>query len=164
LGSIIFGHMGDRTGRAYSLLWSVVAMALPSFTIGLLPTYHDIGFAASLLMLICRIAQGLAVGGEYIGSVVFLAGRAPAGARGLATSWPALGSIVGFLLGSAFGTVVFGALPYPEVVSWGWRLPFLFSLVVGMTGFFIRRRVRLDEPPAREGFPLLQALRKYPVE
>jgi MFS family permease len=86
LGAVVFGYIGDRVGRAYSLLLSVVAMAVPTFAIGLLPTYHDIGIGASILMLLCRILQGLAVGGEYTGSVVFLAERAPPSA-----AWPAPG-------------------------------------------------------------------------
>src|SRR5215469_12445690 len=81
LGAVLFGFIGDRVGRAHSLLWSVAAMALPTFAIGLLPTYQDIGITASVLMLICRILQGLAVGGEYTGSVVFLAETAPPGRR-----------------------------------------------------------------------------------
>src|SRR5258708_29663372 len=115
-------------------------------------------------MLLCRILQGLAVGGEYVGSVVFLTERAPAGKRGLDSSWPTFGGTLGFLLGSAMGPAIYGLLPPAEVTGWGWRIPFLRGVAVGVTGFLIRRQVSLDAPPARSGFPLLQALRLYPVE
>ena len=112
LGAVVFGYIGDRVGRAYSLLLSVVAMAVPTFAIGLLPTYHDIGIGASVLMLLCRILQGLAVGGEYTGSVVFLAERAPPGKRGLASAWAPFGAVAGILLGSVMGTAIINALPH----------------------------------------------------
>ena len=114
--------------------------------------------------MLCRILQGFAVGGEYIGSVVFLMERAPAGRRGVAGSWPSVGSIFGFLLGSTLGAAIFGAMPHADVFAWGWRLPFLLGVAVGLTGYLIRRRIRLDEPPSREGFPLAQAVRQHPVQ
>ena len=139
-------------------------MAIPTFTIGLLPTYHQIGIGASVLMLLCRILQGLAVGGEYTGSIVFLAERAPRGKRGLACGWAPFGSAGGILLGSAMGALVINSMPMTDVVGWGWRLPFLFGVVVAGVGFFIRRHVTFDKPPAAKGFPLTQALREHPVE
>lgn len=164
LGAIVFGFIGDRVGRAHSLLWSVVAMAVPTFAMGLLPTYHEIGITASVLMMLCRILQGLAVGGEYTGSVVFLAERAPPGRRGFASGWAPLGAVAGILLGSITGTVILNGLPLADVVAWGWRLPFLFGVAVGIAGFFIRRHVSFDKPPASKGFPLTQAIREYPRE
>jgi MHS family proline/betaine transporter-like MFS transporter len=164
IGAAIFGHIADRIGRAYSLIWSVVAMTIPSVCIGFLPTYQDIGVAASLLMLLLRILQGLAVGGEYVGSVVFLTERAPTGNRGLDSSWPTFGATLGFLLGSAAGTVIYSALSPAEVSGWGFRVPFLLGALVGVTGFMIRRHLTLDTPPAKAGYPLLVALRTYPKE
>jgi len=164
IGAAIFGHIADRIGRAYSLIWSVVAMTIPSVCIGFLPTYQDIGVAASLLMLLLRILQGLAVGGEYVGSVVFLTERAPTANRGLDSSWPTFGATLGFLLGSAAGTVIYSALSPAEVAGWGFRLPFLLGALVGLTGFLIRRHLTLDTPPAKAGYPLLVALRSYPKE
>jgi len=164
IGAAIFGHIADRIGRAYSLIWSVVAMTIPSVCIGFLPTYQDIGVAASLLMLLLRILQGLAVGGEYVGSVVFLTERAPTANRGLDSSWPTFGATLGFLLGSAAGTVIYSALSPAEVAGWGFRVPFLLGALVGVTGFLIRRHLTLDTPPAKAGYPLLVALRSYPKE
>ncbi|HSY87005.1 MAG TPA: MFS transporter [Verrucomicrobiae bacterium] len=164
LGAVVFGYIGDRVGRAHSLLWSVVAMAVPTFAIGLLPTYHQVGIGASVLMLLCRILQGLAVGGEYTGSVVFLAERAPPGRRGLASAWAPFGAVAGILLGSTMGTAIINAMPMADVVGWAWRLPFLFGAVVGVVGFFIRRHVSFDKAPPGKGFPLGQALREHPLE
>jgi MFS transporter, MHS family, proline/betaine transporter len=164
IGAIVFGHIGDRVGRGPALLWSVVAMAVPTFIIGLLPTYAEIGIAASLLMLICRIMQGLAVGGEYTSSAVFLAETADPDKRGAATTWAPFGAIAGILLGSSVGALILNLMPLEEVVAWGWRVPFLFGVVVGAVGFILRRRIEFDQPAAKKGFPLLQAVREYPVQ
>ena len=154
LGAVIFGHIGDRVGRGPALLLSVIAMAVPTFAIGLLPTYAEIGAAASLLMLLCRILQGLAVGGEFTGSAVFLAETAEPGKRGQAAAWATFGAVAGILLGSAVGAAVMNALPLEQVVAWGWRVPFLFGVLVGGVGFLIRRRMPFDKPAATEKFPL----------
>jgi MHS family proline/betaine transporter-like MFS transporter len=164
LGAVLFGYIGDRFGRAHALLWSVAAMAIPTFAIGLLPSYHTIGPLASVLMVLCRIFQGLAVGGEYTGSVVFLAERAPPGKRGQVSGWAPFGAFAGILLGSIVGAAILNALPMEDVVGWGWRLPFLLGVGVGAVGFIIRRHVTFDKPPVSKGFPLSQALREHPVE
>jgi len=164
LGAVLFGHIGDRVGRGPALLWSVIAMAVPTFVIGLLPTYADIGIVASLLMLLCRIVQGLAVGGEYTSSAVFLAETADPQKRGAASAWAPFGAVAGILLGSAVGAAILNAMPLEQVVAWGWRLPFLFGVVVGGVGFILRRRMPFDKPAAKAGFPLLQALREHPIE
>jgi len=163
LGAILFGHIGDRVGRGPALLWSVVAMAIPTLIMGLLPTYAQIGIWASILMLICRMMQGLAVGGEYTSSAVFLAETAHPGKRGAATAWAVFGATGGILLGSAVGALVMNTLPLDQVVAWGWRIPFLFGVLVGVAGFMLRRRMPFDKPAAKKGSPLLQALREHPV-
>ena len=164
LGAIVFGHIGDRVGRGPALLWSVIAMAVPTFVIGALPTYAEIGIAAALLMVLCRIAQGLAVGGEYTSSAVFLAETAHPERRGAASAWAPFGAVAGILLGSAVGALVINTMPLEQVVAWGWRIPFLLGVVVGGVAFIIRRRIPFDEPAAKEGFPLAEALRKHPVQ
>lgn len=163
LGAVLFGHIGDRVGRGPALLWSVVAMAVPTFIMGLLPTYAEIGIWAALLMLICRMVQGLAVGGEFTSSAVFLAETADPGRRGAAAAWAAFGATGGILLGSAVGALVLNTLPLEEVVAWGWRIPFLFGVLVGVAGYILRRRMPFDQPAAREGFPMLRALREHPL-
>jgi MHS family proline/betaine transporter-like MFS transporter len=163
LGAVLFGHIGDRVGRGPALLWSVVAMAVPTFIMGLLPTYADIGIWAAILMLICRMVQGLAVGGEFTSSAVFLAETADPRKRGAAAAWAAFGATGGILLGSAVGALVLNALPLEDVVAWGWRIPFLFGVLVGVTGYILRRRMPHDKPAAHKGFPMMQALREHPL-
>lgn len=163
LGAILFGHIGDRVGRGPALLWSVVAMAVPTLVMGLLPTYAQIGIWASLLMLLCRMMQGLAVGGEYTSSAVFLAETAHPERRGAAAAWAVFGATGGILLGSAVGALVLNLLPLDQVVAWGWRVPFLFGVLVGVAGFLLRRRMPFDKPAATEGFPLMRAVREHPV-
>ena len=137
-------------------------MAVPTFVIGCLPTYAEIGIAASLLMLLCRVVQGLAVGGEYTSSAVFLAETTHPDKRGAAAAWAPFGATAGILLGSAVGTAIFNTMPLERVVAWGWRLPFLLGVVVGGVGFLLRRRMPFDRPAATAGFPLLRALREHP--
>jgi MHS family proline/betaine transporter-like MFS transporter len=164
LGAVIFGHIGDRVGRGPALLWSVVVMAIPTLVMGLLPTYAQIGISASLLMVLCRILQGLAVGGEYTGSAVFLAETAHPQKRGAASAWAPFGAVAGILLGSAVGATIMNSMPLEQVVAWGWRIPFLLGVLVGGVGFLLRRRMPFDKPAANEGFPLVRALREHPVE
>jgi MFS transporter, MHS family, proline/betaine transporter len=164
LGAVLFGHIGDRVGRGPALLWSVIVMAVPTFAIGVLPTYAEIGVAASILMLLCRILQGLAVGGEYTSSAVFLAETAEPGKRGAASAWAPFGAVAGILMGSAVGATIMNAMPLEEVVAWGWRIPFLLGVVVGFVGFLLRRRMPFDKPAATAGFPIVRALREHPVQ
>jgi MHS family proline/betaine transporter-like MFS transporter len=158
VGGIVFGYVGDRYGRARALLLSVATMALTTFAIGLLPTYASAGLAAPALMLACRVLQGMAVGGEFTGSAVFLVEAAPAARRGLVGSGASFGGIAGILLGSAVGALVAALLEPAALQGWGWRLPFLLGLVVGGVGVLLRRTLAADAPPARHGFPLAVAL------
>lgn len=139
VGSIVFGSLGDRVGRRFVLVVSVLTMAVPTTLIGLLPTYAQIGIAAPLILILLRLLQGLSVGGEMSGSVTFMVeGTAPR-KRGLAGSWAYFGVGVGFLLGSAAGSLVTGFLTSDQVAEWGWRIPFLFGSVIGVCGYVIRR-------------------------
>ncbi|HEX5385525.1 MAG TPA: MFS transporter [Gemmatimonadales bacterium] len=162
VGGALFGWVGDRFGRKQALIWSVLAMAFPSFFIGLLPDAARIGVLAPMLLVLLRLIQGVAVGGEYMASAVFLVEGAAPGRRGWMGSWGPFGAAAGTLLGSAAGAIVNGALSPEAVMAWGWRVPFLIGLVVGLGGLAIRRHYveRVPhQPPAKS--PLGEAFRAH---
>jgi MFS transporter, MHS family, proline/betaine transporter len=139
VGGALFGWVGDRYGRKQALVWSVLAMAFPSFFIGLLPGAATIGVAAPILLLVFRLLQGLAVGGEYMASAVFLVEGAEPGRRGWMGSWGPIGATAGTLLGSAAGAIINAVMSPEAVMAYGWRIPFLVGLGVGLGGLAIRR-------------------------
>ncbi len=143
VGGILFGHFGDKHGRKNALILSIVLMAIPTVSMGLLPTYIQIGLWAPALLTIMRLLQGLSLGGEYTGSVSYLTEHAPQSKRGLFGSWATFAGIGGILLGSTVGTVMTKILPESEVFSWGWRLPFLGGIFIAAIGGYMRRG--LDE-------------------
>src|SRR5262245_22098668 len=141
LAGVVFGHVGDRVGRKAALTISVLAMAIPTFLIGILPGYATIGPLAAVLVVVLRMIQGLSVGGEYTTSIVFLVEGAGRNHQGFAGSWSGFGAIGGIVLGSAVGALVTLTLSHDAVLDWGWRLPFLAGLFVGLAGLFIRRHI-----------------------
>lgn len=147
IGGLIFGHIGDCVGRRTALTWSVILMAGPTFCLGLLPTYAEAGILSTILLVLMRLLQGIAVGGEYTSSVVFLVEEAPAKRRGFFGSWTVFGAVGGILLGSAVGALVTSVIDPAEISDWGWRVPFLCGLVVGGAGWILRKEVFKDEAP-----------------
>lgn len=139
VGAALFGHFGDTLGRKKALAASVILMAVPTFLIGLLPSYQEIGAMAPILLTLCRLLQGMSVGGEFTGSITFLVESAPVGRRGFIGSWTPFSAGVGTLLGSGVGAVLTSDLPPHALYGWGWRLPFLLGIVVGGVGFYLRR-------------------------
>lgn len=148
IGGLVFGHIGDRFGRSHALLLSCLAMAIPTFLIGILPGHAHIGVAAPVLLVLLRMAQGLAVGGEYTTSAVYLVESAPPNHRGLVGSWTPFGATAGVLLGSAVGSVATWALSPAAIDSWGWRVPFWIGLAVGIAGLAVRRHLPETAPTA----------------
>jgi len=162
VGGAFFGWVGDRFGRKQALIWSVLAMAFPSFFIGLLPDASHIGVAAPVLLVLLRMLQGIAVGGEYMASAVFLVEGAEPGRRGWMGSWGPLGASAGTLLGSAAGAIVNATMSPEAVMAYGWRIPFLVGLGVGLGGLAIRRHYVERVPhqaPAKS--PLGEAFRAH---
>ena len=159
VGAVLFGHVGDLLGRKKALTLSVIMMAVPTFLIGLLPTHEQIGLAASVLMVLLRMIQGVSVGGEYTSSFVFLVERAPENRRGFFGSWSLIGAIVGILLGSAVGALVTSMTTEAQLAIWGWRIPFIAGVIVGLIGLIIRRTIP-DQPVTgeRTGLPLVEAV------
>lgn len=141
LGAIVFGYIGDQLGRRYALSLSVVLMAFPTALIGLLPTYNDVGLLAPILLIILRLIQGLAVGGNYGGAFVYVIEHAPKNKKGLAGSCLMVGTIGGILLGSATSSFFTWALTQESLLLWGWRLPFVFGLFATVAGWYIKKSI-----------------------
>ncbi len=139
VGGALFGWIGDRYGRKQALIGSVMAMAFPSFLVALLPDAARIGLLAPILLIVLRLIQGIAVGGEYMASAVFLVEGAEPGRRGWMGSWGPFGASAGTLLGSGAAALVNLALPADAVLAWGWRIPFAVGVLVALGGLWIRR-------------------------
>jgi MHS family proline/betaine transporter-like MFS transporter len=170
IGGVLFGPIGDRLGRARALQLSIFVMAVPTSLIAFLPTHAQAGFLAPTLLVVLRLAQGLSVGGEYIGSCCYLVEAAPADRRGLYGSWAPFGTVGGMLLGSAVATLMHNLLSPEQIQTWGWRLPFLGGVLIGVIGWRMRRGVqetpvfvRLRGAGRIEASPVLQALREMPL-
>ncbi|MFB7187668.1 MFS transporter [Streptomyces sp. NPDC056230] len=147
LGGIVFGHIGDRVGRKKTLVITLVMMGVASFAIGLLPTYAQVGALAPILLIVLRLVQGVAIGGEWGGAVLIAVKNAPRGKAAFFGSFAQLGSSVGALLSTgAFSLMnLFGRDAF---MSWGWRVPFLASAVLVIVGLVVR--VKLEESPVME--------------
>jgi metabolite-proton symporter len=170
IGGIIIGHYGDRIGRKSMLVLTLVVMGVATFLIGLLPTYDQIGPWAAVALVLLRVAQGFGVGGEWGGAVLMAVEHAPRGARGFYGSWPQIGVPAGLLLSTAVFTV-FSWLPEDQFVAWGWRVPFLLSIVLVAIGLVIRMRIletpaflRIKTQAMAARQPILEVLRRYPKQ
>jgi MHS family proline/betaine transporter-like MFS transporter len=162
VGGALIGHIGDRYGRRNALTVSVAAMAVPTFLMGLLPGYDTLGILAPIALVLLRMVQGLSVGGEYTSSMVFMVERAPAGQRGLMGALTASGTTLGILMGSGVGAVTAAAMSTEALDAWGWRIPFLLGILVGIAGFFLRGHGPDD--PIKVGSarsPLLETMRHH---
>ncbi len=163
LGGILFGHIGDNHGRRAAVISSVILMIVPTLLMAILPTHNQIGLAAPILLIVLRLAQGLAVGGEYTTSMVLLVEEAQSRRRGLVGSFAPFGALGGLLLGSAVGAVLMAWLPEEAAASWGWRLAFFTGLLIGLVVFAIRRRLTPERAIVESGearkSPLMEAFR-----
>ena len=146
LGAFLLGPLNDRIGRKRTLSITILTMAAATFAIGLLPGYGTIGVLAPIALILARLVQGFAVGGEYGGASTFVVEYAPDARRGLWASWLEFGAIGGFLLASGITTYLTYALPEPEMHAWGWRIPFLVALPLGTIGLYLR--LRLTDTPS----------------
>ncbi len=168
IGGVIFGHLGDKVGRKRALEISVLMMAIPTTLLGFLPTHAQIGSAAAMLMVLLRLVQGLSVGGEYIGSIAFITEIAPPKRRGLWGSLTSCGAIAGIMLGSAVATIAHHFLDAQALASWGWRVPFVLGIFVGMFGLWLRQGLKetaqfekLKESGTIQRHPLVDALTSH---
>ncbi|MET7286587.1 MFS transporter [Streptomyces sp. NPDC005573] len=146
LGGLVFGPLGDRLGRQKVLATTMIMMAIGTFAIGVIPTYATIGIAAPVLLLLARMVQGFSTGGEYGGATTFVAEYSPDRRRGFLSSWLDFGTFVGYALGSALVTGLNLWLTDAQMLSWGWRIPFLVAGPLGVIGLYMR--LKLEESPA----------------
>ncbi len=168
LGGIVFGHIGDRYSRKMTLIMTLTLMGATTFVIGLLPVYAQIGIWAPISLITLRFLQGVASGGEWGGGVLMLSENAPASRRGYFTAWSQMGVSGGFVL-SAFAFYLVQKLPEDDLMSWGWRVPFLLSIVIFLVGVYIRKNIRESKafsqakPEAKhEKVPLMVLIREHP--
>jgi MFS transporter, MHS family, shikimate and dehydroshikimate transport protein len=168
LGGIVFGHFGDRVGRRSMLVISLLLMGGATVLMGLLPTYNAVGIAAPILLVVLRLAQGIAVGGEWGGAVLMAVEHAPARWRGFYGSWPQGGAPAGLVLASG-AFAIFSALPPEQFLDWGWRVPFLLSALLLVVGLFVRLKLvetpefaRVRQHGTRPRIPLLDVIRDHP--
>jgi len=161
LGAVLFGYLGDRLGRKYTFLVTITLMGLATAAVGMLPTFAQIGIWAPILLVVCRLAQGLALGGEYGGAAIYVAEHAPRHKRGFYTSFIQASVIGGFLLSLAV-VLASGAFVDPaQWEAWGWRIPFLFSILLLAISLWIR--LKLKESPVFKAMKEAGETAKNPV-
>ncbi|NLG75548.1 MAG: MHS family MFS transporter [Xanthomonadaceae bacterium] len=146
IGSALFGHFGDRIGRKATLVAALLTMGLSTVLIGLLPTYESIGVMAPILLAMCRLGQGLGLGGEWGGAVLLATENAPPGKRAWYGMFPQLGAPIGFICSTGIFVLLTELLTDRQFMAWGWRIPFLASTALVFVGLYVR--LRLEETPA----------------
>ena len=146
IGAALFGHLGDRIGRKATLVAALLTMGVSTVCIGLLPTYAQIGIFAPLLLAVCRLGQGLGLGGEWSGAVLLATENAPEGKRAWYGMFPQLGAPIGFILATGSFLLLGAIIPEQAFMQWGWRIPFIASAVLVIVGLYIR--LKLHETPA----------------
>jgi metabolite-proton symporter len=169
VGSALFGHFGDRVGRKTTLVAALLTMGISTVAIGLLPTYDAIGFAAPLLLALCRFGQGLGLGGEWGGAVLLAIENAPPGRRAWYGMFPQLGAPLGFFLSGLVFLVLSRNLTNEEFFTYGWRIPFLASAVLVLVGLYVRLTIT-ETPVFREALnrservkvPMVVVFRDHP--
>ncbi|WP_028034152.1 MFS transporter [Chelativorans sp. J32] len=168
LGAIFFGHLGDKRGRKITLVGALLTMGIATFLIGLLPTYATAGWLAPGLLVILRLAQGFALGGEWSGAALVATENAPPGKRAIFGTFPQLGAPIGFIIANGLFLIIAAALPSDDpsrpstaFLAWGWRIPFLFSVIMVAVGLWVR--LNLVESTAFEKTIKRGQIRKVPL-
>jgi len=160
-GALVFGRVGDVVGRKNTFLVTMAIMGLSTFAVGFLPSYDTIGVAAPIILMLLRLLQGLAIGGEYGGAAVYIAEHAPPGKRGFYTSFIQTTAMIGLILASTFVVTLRLFMDEDSFNDWGWRLPFLFSIVLLSVALWIR--LQLEESPVFQRMKEAGATSKAPL-
>jgi len=168
LGAFLAGHFGDKLGRKTVLMWTLILMGAATALIGLLPTYSAIGTAAPILLVLLRVLQGISAGGEWGGAVLMAVEHAPKKRRGIFGASPQIGVPLGLLLASGVMGLMTVIAPGDAFLEWGWRIPFLLSVVLIVVGYYVRRRVEespvfaeLAERKEKARMPIVQLFAKH---
>lgn len=161
IGGMIFGPIGDRKGRKFALVLSVLLMGAATTLIGLLPTFDDIGVAATVLLVVLRMIQGLSAGGEGASAITFLVESAPEGKRGLVGSVIPASAALSFVAGSFAALLLNSLLGESEMLAWGWRIPFLLAAPLSVIGLYVR--LRIEESPVFESLAQQDEVAKRPL-
>jgi MHS family proline/betaine transporter-like MFS transporter len=164
LGGIVFGYIGDRVSGRTSLMTSILLMAIPTFVTGLLPTYESAGIMAPILLAVVRLLQGIAIGGEFTGAMVYLVENAPSERRGIFSCWSDFGSPCGVLLGLVVSGLLTSYLSPEAFESYGWRAPFLFGIVIAFCGAYLRYGIEdtgKKSSKTKNKMPLVEVFTKY---
>ncbi|MHC9236205.1 MFS transporter [Pseudooceanicola sp. 502str34] len=169
-GAIVFGHYGDRIGRKATLVAALLTMGISTVVIGLLPTYETIGVVAPLLLALCRFGQGFGLGGEWGGAVLMATENAPEGKRSWYGMFPQLGAPVGLFLSSGMFWILLHFMPQEDLLSWGWRVPFLSSIVLIVVGMWVRLSItetpdfqKAIEKEERVSVPVVEVFKNHKV-
>lgn len=141
LGAVVFGYIGDKYSRKKALMWSIYLMAIPTTIIGCLPTYSQIGLAAPCLLIFLRLLQGLSMGGEFTGSMIFITENAPNNKRAFFGSWVPFSAVLGLIFGSLLSMTISMCISEASLASWGWRIPFVLSFAGSMVGSYMRSSI-----------------------
>jgi metabolite-proton symporter len=171
IGAMIFGHIGDRIGRKTTLIATLALMGIGTVLMGVLPTFATIGVAAPILLVVLRTVQGIGVGGEWGGSVLLSMEWGKRAKRGFSASWPQLGVPLGLVLSTGVVRITTGLTGSTGFDNWGWRIPFLLSIVLIGVGLYVRLRVQespeftaLDKAKAVVSAPIIAVIKKHPWE
>ena len=160
VGGVLFGHFGDRIGRKVMLMLTMTIMALGTFAVGLLPTYNQVGILAPILLVSLRLLQGIGLGGEWGGASLMVLEHAPPGRRGIFGSLVQVGFPLGLVTSYGVFALATTMIPQADFISWGWRVPFLLSIVLLGVGWFVR--ARLPETPLFEQIKRRREIAKNP--
>lgn len=171
IGGLLFGHFGDRYGRNSTFVATIMLMSVATVLIGFLPTYAHIGIMAPCLLLLLRLVQGMAIGGEMIGTLTYFYEVTAEKKRGFVTTLIWCGSGLGILLGSITSTVLLHFISDAQMLSWGWRLPFLFGVITGIVGYLLRRQaaesivfLALKQKNQLAKFPIITIFREHKIQ